>query len=84
VPIGNTWIENRIQPIALGRSNGLFTGSLRGGQQAATVMSLMQSARLNGHDPYAHLRDVLGRLSTQPNWRIDELLPHRGASPVAA
>jgi len=39
-------------------------------------MSLIQSARLNGHDPYAYLRDVLERLPTQPNSRIDELLPH--------
>jgi hypothetical protein len=49
---------------------------LRGGQRAAAVMSLIQSARLNGHDPYAYLRDVLERLPTQPNRRLDELLPH--------
>ena len=79
VPIDNNWIENRIRPIALGRSNWLFAGSLRGGQRAAAVMSLIQSARLNGHDPYAYLKDVLERLPTQPNSRIDELLPHRWA-----
>lgn len=77
VPIDNNWIENRIRPVALGRSNWLFAGSLRGGQRAAAVMSLIQSARLNGHDPYAYLRDVLERLPTQPNSRIDQLLPHR-------
>jgi transposase len=77
VPIDNNWIENRIRPVALGRSNWLFAGSLRGGQRAAAVMSLIQSARLNGHDPYAYLRDVLERLPTQPNSRIDDLLPHR-------
>jgi hypothetical protein len=72
----NNWIENRIRPVAIGRSNWLFAGSLRGGQRAAAVMSLVQSARLNGHDPYAYLRDVLERLTSQPNSRIDELLPH--------
>jgi len=77
VPIDNNWIENRIRPIALGRANWLFAGSLRAGQRAAAVMSLIQSARLNGHDPYAYLRDVLERLPTQPNSRIEELLPHR-------
>ena len=77
VPIDNNWIENRIRPVAIGRSNWLFAGSLRGGQRAAAVMSLIQSARLNGHDPYAYLRDVLERLPTQPNSRIDQLLPHR-------
>jgi transposase len=77
VPIDNNWIENRIRPIALGRSNWLFAGSLRGGERAAAVMSLIQSARLNGHDPYAYLRDVLERLPNQLNSRIEELLPHR-------
>lgn len=45
--------------------------------RAAAVMSLVHSARINGHDPYAYLRDVLERLPTQPASRIDELLPHR-------
>jgi hypothetical protein len=40
-------------------------------------MSLIQSARLNGHDPYAYLKDVLTRLPTQNNSQIAELLPHR-------
>jgi transposase len=79
LPIDNNWIENRIRPIAIGRSNWLFAGSLRSGQRAAAAMSLIQSARMNGHDPYAYLRDVLERLPTQPNSRIEELLPHRWA-----
>jgi transposase len=76
LPIDNNWVENRIRPIALGRSNWLFAGSLRAGKRAAAVMSLIQSARLNDHDPYQYLRDVLERLPTQPASRIDELLPH--------
>lgn len=40
-------------------------------------MSLILSARLNGHDPYAYVRDVLERLPSQPASRVDELLPHR-------
>ncbi|NMG73328.1 IS66 family transposase [Aromatoleum diolicum] len=77
VPIDNNWIENRIRPVALGRGNWLFAGSLRAGQRAAAIMSLIQSAKLNGHDPYAYLKDVLARLPTQPVSRISELLPHR-------
>jgi len=77
IPIDNNWIENQIRPIALGRKNWLFAGSLRAGQRAAAIMSLIQSARLNGHDPYAYLKDVLTRLPTQLNSRIEELLPHR-------
>lgn len=77
LPADNNWVENQIRPIALGRSNWLFAGSLRAGQRAAAIMSLVHSARLNGHDPYAYLRDVLERLPTQPASRIGELLPHR-------
>jgi transposase len=76
LPIDNNWIENQIRPIAIGRNNWLFAGSLRAGQRAAAVMSLIQSAKLNGHDPHAYLRDVLARLPTHKNSRIDELLPH--------
>ena len=77
LPIDNNWIENQIRPIAIGRGNWLFAGSLRAGQRAGAVMSLIQSAKLNGHDPYAYLKDVLARLPTQKNSRIEELLPHR-------
>jgi hypothetical protein len=63
---GNNHVENRIRPVALGRSNWLFAGSLRAGQRAATIMSLIQSAKLNGHDPHHYLKDVLERLPTQP------------------
>jgi transposase len=85
LPADNNHIENRIRPIALGRSNWLFAGSLRAGQRAAAVMSLIQSAKLNGHDPYAYLKDVLERLPTHPARRIEELLPHRwtAAEPIA-
>ena len=75
-PIDKNHIENRIRPVALGRSNWLFAGSLRTGQRAAVIMTLIQSAKLNGHDPYIYLKDVLERLPTQPASRIRELLPH--------
>ena len=76
VPIDNNWVENQMRPIALGRKNWLFAGSLRAGQRAAAVMSLIQSAKLNGHDPHAYLKDVMDKLPTWPNSRILELLPH--------
>jgi len=80
LPVDNNWLENRIRPIALGRSNWLFAGSLRAGKRAAAVMSLIQSAHLNGRDPYRYLKDVLERLPTQPASRIGELLPHSWTS----
>jgi transposase len=84
VPIDNNWVENQIRPWAIGRSNWLFAGSLRAGQWAAAIMSLIRSAQLNGHDPYAYLKDILTRLPTQRDSAIAELLPHRWApQPVA-
>jgi uncharacterized protein YbjT (DUF2867 family) len=74
--VHNNWIENQIGPIAIGRNNWLFGGSLRAGQRAEAVMSLIPSARMNGHDPYGYLRDVMARLLTQRASRIGELLPH--------
>ena len=76
LPIDNNWAENQMRPWALGRKNWLFAGSLESGQRAANVMSLIQSARLNGLDPYAYLVDVLRRLPTHKDSQIDELLPH--------
>jgi len=76
LPIDNNWAENQMRPWALGRKNWLFAGSLESGQRAASIMSLIQSARLNGLDPYAYLADVLSRLPTHPDSQIDELLPH--------
>jgi transposase len=77
VPIDNNHVENRIRPWAVGRRNWLFIGSPLAGERAAVVMSLLQSAKLHGHEPWAYLKDVLTRLPTQLNSRIEELLPHR-------
>ena len=82
VPIDNNWIENQVRPWALGRKNWLFAGSLRSGQRAANVMSLIQSAKINGLDPQAYLRDVLERLPTLMYSEIDSLLPHNWRAPV--
>jgi len=77
LPADNNWVENQIRPIAIGRNNWLFAGSLRAGKRAAAIMSLVHSARINGLDPHVYLKDVMERLPTQPASRIGELLPHR-------
>ena len=76
LPICNNWVENQMRPWALGRKNWLFAGSLRSGQRAANIMTLIQSAKLNGLDPYAYLSDVLKRLPTHKMKDIEALLPH--------
>jgi transposase len=77
LPADNNWVANQIRPIAIGRNNWLFAGSLRAGKRAAAIMSLVHSAKLNGHEPHAYLKDVMQRLPTQSASRIGELLPHR-------
>jgi len=77
LPIDNNHDEQQIRPWATGRKNWLFAGTLAAGQRAAAITSLIQSAKLNGHDPYAYLKDVLERLPTQRASDVDALLPHR-------
>jgi len=77
VPLDNNHCENQIRPWALGRRNWLFIGSQLAGERAGVVMSLLQSAKLSGRDPWAYLKNVLTRMPTQLNSRIEELLPHR-------
>ena len=78
LPIDNNPVENIIRPIALGRKNWLFTGSERAGQRAAAIQTLLGTAKLNGLDPAAWLRDTLEKLPTCLNSQIDSLLPLRG------
>jgi transposase len=82
VPIDNNWVENQIRPWALGRKNWLFAGSQRSGERAANVMTLIQSAKINGLDPQAYLRDVLERMPTAKQSDLYDLLPHNWKAPV--
>lgn len=68
-------MENAIRPIAVGKKNWLFAGSERAGCRAAAIQSLLGTARLNGLDPLAWLKDTLEKLPTCPISKIDELLP---------
>ncbi len=76
VPIDNNAVENAIRPLAVGRKNWLFVGSQQAGERAAVMLSLIESAKLNGHDPWAYLKDVFERLPTLKNRDLDSLLPH--------
>jgi transposase len=75
LPIDNNACENCIRPIALGRKNYLFVGTERAGKRAAAIQSLLGTAKLNGLDPAAWLKDTLEKLPIWPNSKIDELLP---------
>jgi hypothetical protein len=75
VEIDNNAAERALRAVALGRKNYLFAGSDSGGERAAAIYSLIGSAKLNGLDPAAYLRDVLARTADHPVKRIAELLP---------
>jgi len=84
--ISNNAAERAIRPLALGRKNYLFAGSDAGGARAAAAYTLVETAKLNGLDPEAYLRAVIGRIADHPINRIAELLPWNIglASPVRA
>lgn len=73
--ISNNAAERALRGVALGRKAWLFAGSERGGERAALMYTLIQTAKLNDIDPQAWLADVLASLPDHPVTRLDELLP---------
>ena len=71
----NNAAERALRGIALGRKAWLFAGSDRGGERAAIMYTLIQTARLNGVDPQAWLADVLASVNDHTIQDLDELLP---------
>ena len=67
--------ERALRSVAVGRKNYLFAGSDRGADRAATFYTLIETAKLNGLDPEAYLRDVLTRIADHPARRLANLLP---------
>lgn len=75
IEIDNSAAERALRGVALGRKNFLFAGADSGGERAAAMYSLIGTAKLNGMDPEAYLRHVLGRIAEHPINRINDLLP---------
>jgi hypothetical protein len=75
IEIDNNAAERALRAVALGRKNYLFAGSDSGGERAAAIYSLIGTAKLNGLDPEAYLREVLQRIAEHPINRIGDLLP---------
>jgi transposase len=73
--IDNNTAENAIRPLALCRKNFLFIGGPRGGKACAIAMTLLQSAKAVGANPYEYLLDIYNRLMSHPASRLHELLP---------
>ena len=77
VNIDNNWSENGLRSVVIGRKNFLFAGSAEGGKTAAIHMSLVQTCRRLGIDPFEYLKDVFTRLPSASTADIDEFLPDR-------
>jgi transposase len=82
IEIDNNPAERALRTVALGRKNYLFAGSDAGGERAAAIYSLIGTAKLNGLDPEAYLRNVLSRIADHPINHIEELLPWNVAASI--
>nr|WP_081375926.1 IS66 family transposase [Serratia fonticola] len=78
LPLDNNVCERAIKPVVMGRKSWLFAGSVAAGERAAKIMSLLETAKMNGLEPHAWLTDVLRRLPGWPEGRLEELLPLPG------
>ena len=68
--------DRATRPIALGRKNWLFAGSKAGGERAAAIYSVIETAKLNGVEPQAYIADVIEKIASGwPASRWDELMP---------
>jgi hypothetical protein len=85
IELDNNPVERAIRPVALGRKNHLFAGSDGGAERWAIIASLLETAKLNGIEPYAYLKDVLDRMANgHPMSRIDDLLPWNWSPSIAS
>jgi transposase len=80
--IDNNTAERSLRAVVLGRKNYLFAGSDAGGERAAAIYGLIGTAKLNGLNPEAYLREVLTRIADHPINRIEELLPWNLAASI--
>jgi transposase len=78
LPLDNNRCERAIRPVVMARSNWLFAGSVAAGERAAGIMSLLETAKMNGLEPHAWLADVLQRLPFWLEEELDALLPLPG------
>ena len=75
VVIDNNAAERAMRPLVIGRRNWTFAGSDRGAENAATIMTIVETAKLNDLNPQAYIADLLSRLPDHKINRLDELLP---------
>ncbi|MFP1132670.1 IS66 family transposase [Asticcacaulis sp. W401b] len=75
VEIDNNIAERAIRPIGIGKKNWLFAGSDKGGERIANVLTLIETAKMHGHNPETYFTHVLTVIRDYPEDRLHELLP---------
>ncbi len=76
VEMDSNSVENLIRPVALNRKNALFAGHDEGAAAWGRIASLIETAKLNGVEPYAYLKATLEAIADgHPRSNVDELLP---------
>ena len=75
VEIDNNIAERAMRPIGIGRKNWLFAGSDKGGERIANILTIVETAKMNGHNPETYLTAVLTLIQDYGHDRLDELLP---------
>jgi transposase len=75
VEIDNNIAERAIRPIGIGRKNWLFAGSDAGGERIANVLTMIETAKMHGHNPEIYLTEILTRIKDHPKDKLGELLP---------
>jgi len=79
----NNIAERAIRPVAIGRKNWLFAGSQAGGERAAAIYSVIETAKMNGLEPQAYIADVITKIAADwPASRWDELMPWKWQPPI--
>ena len=74
----NNLAENAIRPFVIGRKNWLFSDTEKGAQASAALYSLVETAKANGLEPYAYMRDVIEKIPTAQSLEdFEKLLPYR-------
>ena len=77
IKIDNNLVENAVRPLAVGRKNWLFNGHPNGAKACATLMSIIETAKANGHEPYKYLRYLFEELpKSQGEDELRKLLPY--------
>ena len=75
IPLSNNLAERAVKPFVICRKNFLFSNTHNGAEASAVIFSVIQTAKMNGLDPYMYLYQVFCQIWRTKQKDIDKLLP---------